>query len=342
VIRPGPANLITDVGGILVGNAEDQAHRSGTTVVLAEEPAVSTADVRGGAPLTRGADATRPGMLIEHADAIFLSGGSAYGLAAADGVMAGLAARGRGVAFGGARVPLVGGAILFDLTNGGDKDWGDANPYPALGRAALENADRTFALGNAGAGLGARAGTLKGGLGSTSFAYRDREGPVTVGALVAANPVGSVIVPGTATFWAAPLEQDGELGGQRPLTEPVFGADLDHPFPSEQETATTLAVVATDATLTQVEASRVAWMAQDGFARAIRPVHSPFDGDTVFVLATARRGPLDGPAGLARLGMLAADCVARAVARAVYEADDLGALRSYRTVRGASSPPASA
>ncbi|HEX6143906.1 MAG TPA: P1 family peptidase [Geminicoccaceae bacterium] len=334
MIRPGPGNLITDVGGILVGHAEDHRLRSGTTVVLAEVMAVCAADVRGGAPATRGADAFQPGMLIDRADAIVLSGGSSWGLAAADGVMAGLAATGRGVAFGGALVPIVGAGILFDLTNGGDKAWGEANPYPALGRAAFEAARPRFALGNAGAGLGARAGGLKGGLGSASFVYGDAHGPITVGAIAAANPVGSVVVPGTATFWAAPLERDGELGGQLPLAGPLAAADLDHLFPPERQTATALAVVATDAALTIAEASRVAWMAQDGFARAIRPIHTPFDGDSVFVLATGQRGPLEGPAGLARLGMLAADCVARAVARGVYEAEDLGPLRSYRSVHG--------
>ena len=126
----------------------------------------------------------------------------------------------------------------------------------------------------------------------------------------------------------------GELGRQKPLTGPIDAAGLDSLFPPERGTATTLAVVATDAALTTAEASRVAWMAQDGFARAIRPIHTPFDGDSVFVLATGRRGPLDGPAGLARLGMFAADCVARAVARGVYQAEDLGALRSYRSVFG--------
>lgn len=307
MIAPGPRNLLTDVAGIGVGNAEDHAVRSGTTVVLAEQPAISAADVHGGAPATRGADAVRPGMLIERVDAVVLSGGSSYGLAAADGVMAGLAARGRGVPFGGALVPIVSGAILFDLTNGGDKDWGEVNPYPGLGRRALEAAGPSFQLGNAGAGLGARAGDLKGGLGSASLVYHDAGGPLTVAALVAANPVGSVVLPGTATFWAAPFEQAGELGGQTAPAGRIDPARLDHLFPPERGTATTLAVVATDAALTPGEASRVAWMAQDGFARAIRPIHTPFDGDSVFVLATGRRAPADGPAGLARLGMFAAD-----------------------------------
>ena len=334
MIRPGRRNLITDVPGILVGNAEDHRVRTGTTVVLADQrPAVAAADVRGGAPLTRGADALQPGGLVEAADAIFLSGGSAFGLGAGDGLMAGLAATGRGLAFGGVRVPIVAGAILFDLANGGDKDWRDGAPYPRLGRLALEATGVDFALGNAGAGLGARAGNLKGGLGSASFVFDADDGPVTVGAIAAANPVGSVVMPDQATLWAWALEQGDELGGQPPPRRPL-PADLDHRFPDEGRPATAIAVVATDAALSRNDAQRVAVMAQDGFARAIRPVHTPFDGDSVFVLATGQRPALRSSGALARLGMLAADCVGRAIARGVYEARDLGSLRSYRTVHG--------
>lgn len=335
MIRPGPRNLITDVAGILVGNAEDHEVRSGTTVVLVEaDAAVAAADVRGGAPLTRGVDSLAPGGLIEAADAVFLSGGSAFGLGAGDGVMSGLAAMGRGIAFGGARVPIVAGAILFDLTNGGSKEWGAEPPYPRLGRAALEAAGTEFALGNAGAGLGARAGDLKGGLGSASFVLDEGERTITVGALAAANPVGSVVMPGQSALWAWALEQGDELGGQ-PTPRAAAPADLNYRFPDQARPATAIAVIATDATLSRDQAQRVAVMAQDGFARAIRPVHSPFDGDCVFVLATGR-GPSVASAGdLARLGMLAADCLARGVARGVYEAHDLGSLRSYRSVHGA-------
>jgi L-aminopeptidase/D-esterase-like protein len=334
VIRPGPRNLITDVAGILVGNAEDHHVRSGVTVVLTEEPATAAADVRGGAPATRGASALVPGGIVLGADAVALSGGSAFGLAAADGVMSWLAARGRGMPFGGVRVPSVVGAILFDLLNGGEKAWGEEPPYRRLGLAAAGQAGPEFGLGNAGAGLGAKASNLKGGLGSASFVYQDQGAPLTLGAIVAANPLGSVVIPNSSTMWAWALEQEGELGGQPPPRAPIHGDGLEHAFPGTAPANTAIAVVATDATLTQAQALRLAMMAQDGFARAIRPSHTPFDGDVIFALATGRRGLVD-PAGLARLGMLTADCLARAVARGVYAAEDLGDLRSYRSVHGA-------
>jgi L-aminopeptidase/D-esterase-like protein len=333
MIRPGPRNLITDVAGILVGNAEDHHVRSGVTVVLAEEAATAAADVRGGAPATRGASALVPGGIVLGADAVTLSGGSAFGLAAAEGMMSWLAARGRGMPFGGSRVPSVVGAILFDLLNGGDKAWGEEPPYRRLGLAAADLAGPAFTLGNAGAGLGAKAGSLKGGLGSASFVCKDQGSPLTVGAIVAANPLGSVVMPDSPTMWAWALEQDEELGGQPSPRAPVQGDALEHAFPATAPASTAIAVVATDAALTQAQALRLAMMAQDGFARAIRPSHTPFDGDVIFALATGRRGPLD-PAGLGRLGMLAADCVARAVARGVFEAESLGDLPGYRSVYG--------
>jgi L-aminopeptidase/D-esterase-like protein len=334
MIRVGPRNLITDVAGILVGNAEDHHVRSGVTVVLTDRPAVAAADVRGGAPATRGASALAPHGIVEAADAITLSGGSAFGLDAAGGVMSWLAMHGRGFPVGPARVPIVVGAILFDLLNGGDKAWGEEPPYRHLGAAAAALAGPEFALGNAGAGLGAKAGGLKSGLGSASFVYEDEGLPVVVGAIVAANPVGSVVMPGSPTMWAWALEQQDELGGQPPPTAPLGASALEHAMPGMGPANTALAVVATDATLTQAQALRLATMAHDGFARAIRPAHTPMDGDVVFALATGRRGPVAPAVGLARLGMLAADCVARAVARGVFEAEALGDLPSYRSVWG--------
>lgn len=335
MIGPGPRNLITDVAGIAVGNAEDHAVRSGVTVVLSERPAMAAVDIRGGAPATRGASALAPGGIVDAADAVALSGGSAFGLDAAGGVMSWLATRGRGFPVGPARVPIVAGAILFDLLNGGDKAWGAEPPYRRLGAEAAADAASEFALGNAGAGLGAKAGALKGGLGSASFVLDHSGEPITVGAIAAANPVGSVVIPSSDTMWAWALEQADELGGQPPPAARLEGKTLDHTFPSMGGTNTTLAVVATDAALTQPQALRVAIMAHDGLARAIRPIHTPLDGDTVFVLATGRQGAIEPGAGLARLGMLAADCIARAVARGVYEAGDLGDLQSYRSVHGA-------
>jgi L-aminopeptidase/D-esterase-like protein len=269
-------------------------------------------------------------------DAVVLSGGSAFGLDAAGGVMSWLSGQGRGFKVGKAVIPIVPSAILFDLLNGGDKDWGGTPPYRALGTRAAEAAAADFALGNAGAGLGAVAGGIKGGLGSASFVFDGADGaPITVGALAVANPFGATVMPGTRTFWAWALEQDGELGGQRPPSGPLAEPELDYGSSGSLAAHTTLVVVATDAALTKAQAGRIAIMAQDGVARAIRPVHTPFDGDTVFVVSTGARplaGPIGDPLGdIAKLGMLAADCTARAIARGVYEAEGLGAHPGYRT-----------
>ncbi len=331
MIRVGPRNLISDVAGLRVGNAEDAGLRSGTTVVLAEGPMTAAVDVRGGGPGTRETDALDPSCLVEAVDAVVLSGGSAFGLDAAGGVMSWLKARGRGFKVGETVVPIVPAAILFDLQNGGDKDWGETPPYRELGLRAAEAAAENFALGNAGAGLGAVAGALKGGLGSASFVFEGAGGaPLTVGALAVANPFGAVTMPGTKTFWAWALEQDGELGGQAPPPASLKGPQLDYAGAGTLAANTTLAVVATDAALSKAQAGRIAIMAHDGFARAIRPVHTPFDGDTVFVLSTGARPLADPLADVAKLGMLAADCTARAIARGVYEADGLGDYPGYR------------
>lgn len=328
-IRPGPRNAITDVAGIRVGNANDDRAWSGVTVVLADRPATIGVDVRGGAPGTRETDLADPACLVEAADAVVLSGGSAFGLDAAGGVMQWLVEQGRGFAVGHARVPIVPAAILFDLLNGGDKGWTEA-PYRALGRAAVAGAAQDFAQGNEGAGLGATAGRLKGGLGSASFVT---ESGLAVGALMAVNPSGSVLVPGTRSFWAWQLAQGDELGPQAPPPGPIDpAADLFPDPPPLAGANTTIGVVATNAKLSKAEANRLAIMAQDGMARAIRPCHTPFDGDTIFVLATgAVELPEPRPALLSLLGSLAADCVARAIARGVYLAKPLGPWPAYRT-----------
>lgn len=319
-MRPGPRNLITDVAGLTVGQAEDAKARTGVTVLLPDDRAVAAVDVRGGGPGTRETDALAADTLVEAADAIVLAGGSVYGLAAADGVTAWLGARGRGfhLAPGAPQAPIVPAAILYDLASGGDKRWGQTPPYRDLGVAAVKAADLEFALGAVGAGAGARAGRLKGGVGSASFEADD----FAVGALAAVNSFGSVVRPGGRAFWASPFEIGDEFGGVSVADTRVPPGDWGQAKqqPNARE-STTLAVVATDAELTPAEARRVAVMAQDGLARAIRPVHTPFDGDVVFVLATARRPlPEPRPFSLTRLGALAADCVARAVARGVFEA----------------------
>lgn len=317
---PGPRNLITDVPGLKVGQAEDGGARTGVTVVLPDDRAVCAVDVRGGAPGTRETDALAAENLVDAVDAVVLSGGSVYGLGAADGVVAWLGARGRGYGLvaGIPPSPVVPAAILFDMANCGDKAWGEAPPYRELGVRAIAATGVDFALGTAGAGYGAMAGGLKGGTGSASVVTADG---YAVGAIVAVNSWGSVIAPGSRVFWAAPYELGGEFGG--------LGASALKAGPDEWGSAkrpaearnTTIACIATDAILTPAQAKRVAVMAQDGLARAIRPIHAPFDGDVVFALSTGRKRLAEPEAyTIARLGALAADTLARAVARGVFEA----------------------
>jgi L-aminopeptidase/D-esterase-like protein len=323
---PGPLNLITDVAGLRVGQAQDAAVRSGVTVILADDRAVCAVDVRGGAPGARETDALAPETLVDAADAVVLAGGSVYGLAAADGVTAVLGAAAKGyrlsTAPGVPVSPIVPAAILYDLANGGATDWGESPPYRDLGVAATRNAGVRFALGAAGAGLGAMAGRLKGGVGSASVVSEDG---FTVGAIVAVNSYGSVVAPGGRTFWAAPYEIGAEFGGLGAAglvaAPDDWGLSKGPADANAGRTNTTIACVATDAALTPAEAKRVAIMAQDGLARAIRPAHAPFDGDVVFAFATGKR-PLGERRMLdvARLGALAADCLARAIARGVFEA----------------------
>jgi L-aminopeptidase/D-esterase-like protein len=341
MLRPGPRNLITDVDGILVGNAEDPRLRSGVSVILCENPSTASVDVRGGGPGTRDTDLLDPSCRVDRIDAVCLSGGSAFGLSAADGVMRWLRERGRGLAVADAVVPIVPTAILFDLLNGGDKNW-DWPPYRELAYAAAGKAARDFALGNAGAGLGAKAGNLKGGLGSASAV--DSANGLQVGALVAVNARGYTTMGDMPQFWAWALEQDREFGGLPPpahgLALPVSHsrADLTHDpadaARSDPRANTTIAVVATNARLDKASAKRLAVMAQDGLARSIRPVHTPQDGDTVFAIATGRHELGDDPLALGELGTLAADCLARAVSRGVYNAATLGAARGWRDVFG--------
>lgn len=314
-MRPGPRNLITDVGGLRVGNAEDHRLRSGTTVLVGDRPFTAAVHVMGGAPGTRETDLLAPDKLVQEVDALVLSGGSAFGLDAASGVVDALRAEGRGFAVGDQRVPIVPGAILFDLLNGGDKDWLE-NPYRALGKAALAAAAEDFALGTAGAGTGATVHQLKGGLGSASTVL---ESGVTVGALVAVNALGSVTVAAGPEFWAAPWELGSEFGG---LGLPdIFPASRE-PFPGKRlGEATTIAIVATDAALTRVQALRMATAAHDGMARAIVPSHTPFDGDLVFAAATGARPLTDPVADPFLIGHAAASCLARAIARAVHMAE---------------------
>ena len=325
MIRPGARNGLGDVAGLTVGHAEDHRARTGVTVVLAERAAMAAVDVRGGAPGTINTDILRPGGLIAKVDAVVLSGGSVFGLEAAAGLTAWLAQQGRGFLDWGPCLPIVTGAILFDLVNGGDKEWGGTPPYRALAQRAAEAAVPEARLGNVGAGLGAVAGGFKGGIGTASAV--DHATGITVAALVAVNSVGSVTMPGSRTMWAWHLEQAGELGGQSAPTDATG-----HAFETKRGIGmnTTIGVVATDAALDPGATQRLAAMAQGGYAYAIRPIYTPYDGDTLFALATGTVRLPDKPDALVRLGAIAADVVARAVMRGVYEADGLGGIPGYR------------
>ncbi|MGO8912045.1 MAG: P1 family peptidase [Bradyrhizobium sp.] len=329
-------NLLTDIAGVRVGHADDAALASGVTAVIFDQPAVAAMDVRGGGPGTREGALLDLANTVEKIDAIALAGGSAFGLEAGGGVQAWLAEQGRGFAVRGAIIPIVPGAICFDLLNGGNKKWGRFAPYRDLGYTAAAAANTTFALGSVGAGLGASTANLKGGLGSAAAKTEDG---VKVAALAVVNAVGTVTVGDGPWFWAAPFEIDGEYGGRG--LPPSFTPDMlkmrikGGPAATAAEN-TTLAVVVTDANLTKPQARRLAMIAQTGFARAIYPVHAPMDGDVVFAAATGEK-PIDPLVGLTELGMVAANVVARAIARGVFAATALpfpGALPAWRDCFG--------
>jgi L-aminopeptidase/D-esterase-like protein len=321
-------NLITDVPGLRVGHAGDAKLGSGVTVIVFDAAVVASVDVRGGGPGTRETALLDPAQTVEGIDAIVLSGGSAFGLDAASGVQAWLREQGRGFQVRNARVPIVPGAILFDLLSGGDKNWGRYPPYRELGYEAARTASGDFALGSVGAGLGATTVNLKGGIGSASAQTR---GGLTVGAIAAANAAGSMTIGNSAHFWAAPFEQGKEFGG-RGWPASIPGDALTFRSKGAPGENTTLAVVATDAKLAKAQAKRLAVMAQSGLSRAIYPVHTPLDGDVVFAAGMGAK-PLPDPVfSLSELGMVAANVLARAVARGIYEATTLpfsGALPSW-------------
>ena len=322
-------NLITDIPGVRVGHAGDAKLGSGTTAVVFDAAVVASVDVRGGGPGTRETALLDPAQTVEGIDAIVLSGGSAFGLDAASGVQAWLREQGRGFQVREARVPIVPGAILFDLLSSGNKDWGRYPPYRELGYEAAKNAATECALGSVGAGLGATTVNLKGGIGSASAKTRDG---LTVGAIVAVNAAGSVVIGDGPHFWASPFEQNKEFGGRG--WPQSFSADaLALHSKGGPRQSTTLAVITTDGTLSKAQAKRLAVMAQTGLARAIYPVHTPLDGDIVFAAAMGQKPLPDPLLSLSELGLVAGNVLARAVARAVYEATALpfpGALASWK------------
>lgn len=334
-------NDLTDIEGVRIGHAQDERIASGVTAVVFDKPAIASVSILGGAPANRDTAVLELEMSIEAVDALVLSGGSAFGLDAAGGAMSALVGMGRGFQIGSVRVPIVPQAILFDLLNGGEKPWLTQNgpgegapvmpPYWQLGHQAITRAARTFALGSVGAGLGATTANLKGGFGAAAV---ERARGFRVQAFVAVNAIASATIGDSPYFWAAPFERGDEFGGRgMPVPMPPDALEL-RTKGHASEPATTIGVVVTNAKLTKPQAKRLAIMAQDGLARALRPAHAPMDGDTIFAAATGEIALRDPAYDLTLLGMLAGDCVARAVARGVYEAKALpfpGALPDWKS-----------
>jgi len=323
-------NLITDLPGIKVGHAEDWGVASGVTAILLERDNVASGSIRGGAPGGRDTALLEPEMTVTGLDAVVLSGGSVFGLDAAGGVISFLREQGKGLRLGAVNIPVAAQAITFDLLNGGNKDWGRMPPYWELGwRAAASATGGAFALGSVGGGLGANTANLKGGLGSASTTTASG---LRVGAIVVVNALGTTTVGEGPHFWAAPYEVDGEFGGLGSPAKTPAGA-LKMRIKAHAPPSTSIAFVATDAIMTKAQAKRLAVMADDGLARAIRPVHAPMDGDMVVAAAMGGTPMTDGLVDLTEIGLAAADCIARSVARAIYQATALsvpGALPAWR------------
>ena len=330
--KTGESNSLTDVGGILVGHYTDTTAVSGVTVVVCPKGAVAGVDVRGSAPGTRETDLMAPHNLVEKAQAVVLSGGSVFGLSAADGVTRWLAEEGYGFPLDqGFVAPIVPAAVLYDLGRGKDfippisADWG---------RWACEGAgDYAVQTGSVGAGTGAMSNSIKGGLGSASLIL---DSGITVAALVAVNSDGSVINPESGRPWEFGLEVDDEFGDQGRRT-----VRLPPPPGSEPAKNTTIGIIATDAALSAPQTQKVAQMAHDGMARAIRPAHTMFDGDTIFCLATGQKELPEAPGffiapralSLNELGHAAANCMSRAIIRAILNADSLAGMTAFSDLK---------
>ena len=329
MFKPGRKNLLTDIEGVRVGHATDDTVQSGVTTVLCGSGFAAAVDVRGGGPGSRETEGLALENLVGRAHAIVLAGGSVFGLAAADGVTSALSTRGIGIHLRAPNtpIPIVPCAVLHDLANPGNKHWGMEPPYRRLGVESVDRAADDFDLGSVGAGRGAMAGLIKGGIGSASL---DLGEGLMVAALVAVNCVGSVLMPDGESYWAWPFEINHEFGGRGAPRGPVQVID---PLPEQSRLSelgrtqiganTTLAVIACNAALSGAECKRIAMMAQDGMARAVRPAHTPFDGDTVFALSSATLALSAGTSRalqVARIGSAGADCLSRAIARGVHEA----------------------
>lgn len=323
-IHSGKLNLISDIAGLTVGNVSDDRLKSGVTAIICDVPTIASVQVMGGAPGTRETDLLSPENVVDHIDGLILSGGSAFGLDAASGAQAAMREMGRGFKVGEHNVPIIPAAILFDLMNGGDKDWGRYPPYREMGYAAVQAAIVEFELGSVGAGTGALTAIVKGGLGSASSVVTLDDGQkITIGALVAVNPLGSPLVGDTKNFWAAPFELEDEFGGlgvAHPYPDNAMEIRIKGREMKKTGANTTIAVIATDAVLSTAQAKRLAVASHDGFARAIYPSHTPLDGDLIFSLATGKSGIVPDLDSLIDLGAIAANTMSRAIARGIYAA----------------------
>lgn len=318
--KPGPRNSITDIKGLKVGNAQDEALKSGVTVLMCDEPMVASVAVHGGGPGTRDTELLSPENTVEAIDALVLSGGSAFGLDAASGVQAYLHENERGFAVGPVHVPIVPQAILFDLINGGDKDWGKYPPYRELGYGAAQNASKDFEAGSSGAGTGALVAGLKGGLGTASIKL---ENGITIGALFAVNALGSPLIANTQHFHAALFEHGEEFGGHglpSPMPENADALNIKFREQASSVSNTTIGIIATDAVLTKPQTKRLAIAAHDGIARALYPAHTPMDGDLIFSVASGGSGVTPENIDWIDLSAHAANVTARAIARGIYSA----------------------
>lgn len=319
-MKIGKKNLITDVTGVLVGNSHDEIMKSGVTVFTSEKRFAAAVTVLGGAPGTRETDLLESDKLVEKIDAIVLSGGSAFGLDAATGVVDCLRKENRGYPLKDMHIPIVPSAILADLFNGGEDQWKE-NPYRKLGKLAFNSISNSFRIGTIGAGYGATTSNLKGGLGSASIVLGNG---ATVGALVAVNPSGSVVTDGSNSFWASPFEIGDEFGGKEFIPPKNIFTEYHRGDDTRKDNFsidnTTIAIVATDLELSKVELKRISVAAHDGMSRAILPSHTPYDGDLIFAVSTGRKKIKINPNDIYNIGNAAAICLSRAIARGVYEA----------------------
>ncbi len=317
-MKPGPLNLITDVAGLRVGNAEDHAIKTGSTVLVGDKPFRASVDVMGGSPGSRETELLSPDKLVESIDAIVLSGGSAFGLDAASGVSDGL--RADGARFPGRQRhhPHRSRPPSCSICSMAATSTGSRTPIAPSATAHWPRPPREFELGTAGCGTGASTANLKGGLGSASLVLRTGH---TVGALVGANGTGTVTAGERANFWAAPNEMDGEFGGLGTWPHPIpflESSMTKRDYADNPIANTTIAIVATDADLSKAQLKRLAVAAQDGIARAVSPSHALVDGDIVFAVSTGARPVADPIIDVIHLGHAVAVCLARAIARAIY------------------------